>query len=705
MTSARKRMRKKLVIGKGRGIDVRSHVARSINELGRAAGFLGTMRLTGHRHGRTCMGRSSGLRGGHLNVPTIESASSRFSSFRRCRPRGEGKTPAWNPLTLAAIAPALALCMATASAQKIYWTDSTKIQRSDPDGSSIEDVLAANGLSNPIAIALDVNGGRMYWSSGSPPKIHRADLDGSHREALVTIGLIRPLGIALDLAAGKMYWADGFWNTPGKIQRANLDGTGIETLVVADANAPSGVALDIPSGKMYWTDWSTRKILRANVDGSEVEDVVTTGSSPSGIVLDLAARKMYWTEATDQQSPGRIRRADLDGSKVEDIITQGTIQPRGIALDRTEGKLYWIDSAFSSRKVQRANVDGSNVEDVVVDGFVFPWGIALDTSARKMYWTDSGTDTIKRADLIGSNIEDLFKRDVEAPRAIRLHAATGMMYWYDSTTPYHGPRRIRRASFDGSDIVDIVSDCLTEDELSLDPLRSKMYWVKSCGRQIVTRSELDGSNVEDIVNQGDFDDALTKVAVDVIGGKVYWAADLYLGGEVIRRANLDGSDAEELLSTFDVGGIAIDSWARKMYWTETGSFPDNVGSIHRANVDGSQVEDLVSTGLVWPLAITLATCEGKMYWVDRNLGKVQSANLDGTQVEDLVSGLIAPTGIALDLCGRDGPVTLPDHALFVDCMTGPATPLSMDCVCGDLSGDGRADLVDYSIFQHALAHP
>ena len=46
-----------------------------------------------------------------------------------------------------------------------------------------------------------------------------------------------------------------------------------------------GIALDVGRGKMYWTnaalaldgDGRTSKIQRANLDGSNVEDLITTG--------------------------------------------------------------------------------------------------------------------------------------------------------------------------------------------------------------------------------------------------------------------------------------------------------------------------------------------------------------------------------------------------------------------------------------------
>ena len=78
---------------------------------------------------------------------------------------------------------------------------------------------------------------------------------------------------------------------------------------------------------MYWTDTNAGKIQRSNLDGSGVENLVTTGIvDPWGIALDVAGGKMYWTDAFD-----RIKRSNLDGSDVENLVT-GLYSPRGIAL-------------------------------------------------------------------------------------------------------------------------------------------------------------------------------------------------------------------------------------------------------------------------------------------------------------------------------------------------------------------------------------
>ena len=155
-------------------------------------------------------------------------------------------------------------------------------------------------------------------------------------------------------------------------------------------NCSAAVTVTVTQGwKMYWTDAYTDKIQRSNLDGSDVEDLVTTElSSPYGIALDVAGGKMYWTDA----GTGKIQRSNLDGSDVEDLVTTGLERPQGIALDVAGGKMYWTDA--TADRIQRSNLDGSGVEDLVNIRFNYPYGIALDVAGGKMYWTDaySGQD-------------------------------------------------------------------------------------------------------------------------------------------------------------------------------------------------------------------------------------------------------------------------------------------------------------------------
>ena len=149
--------------------------------------------------------------------------------------------------------------------------------------------------------------------------------------------------------------------------------------------------------KIYWTDIGSSRIQRANLDGSVVEDLVTTSVIlPTGIALDVSAGKMYWTEASPADF--MIMRADLDGANGELLVT-GLTSPSGIALDTAAGKMYWTD--IGTGKIQRANLDGTALEDLVTIEALTPVGIALDLSIGKMYWTEGSPADfmILRADL------------------------------------------------------------------------------------------------------------------------------------------------------------------------------------------------------------------------------------------------------------------------------------------------------------------
>ena len=244
--------------------------------------------------------------------------------------------------------------------------------------------------------------------------------------------------------ATAVYWTDTGTN---KIQWANLDGSQVKDLVTTGLVTLTGLALDMAGSKIYWTDAGTDKIQRANLDGSGVEDLVTTGLDvPAGLALDVAGSKIYWTD----WGTAKIQRANLDGSQVEDLVTTGLDVPGDIALDVADGKIYWTD--WGTAKIQRANLDGSQVEDLVTTGLEAPDGIALDVADGKIYWTDLGTDKIQRANLDGSGVEDLVTTGLDEPYDLALDVADGKIYWTDA-----GTDKIQRANLDGSGVEDLVT--------------------------------------------------------------------------------------------------------------------------------------------------------------------------------------------------------------------------------------------------------
>ena len=257
-------------------------------------------------------------------------------------------------------------------------------------------------------------------------------------------GLSGHVTITMDTSGGTvyaMYWAD---ENVQKIQRGDIDGSNIEDLVTG-ITKPRALALDIAGGKMYWADEEVDKIQRANLDGSNIEDLVTGITKPRALALDVTGGKMYWAD----EEVDKIQRANLDGSNIEDLVIAAIMKPRALALDVTGGKMYWADEEVD--KIQRANLDGSNIEDLVIAAIMKPRALALDVTGGKMYWADEEVDKIQRANLDGSNIEDLVT-GITKPRALALDIAGGKMYWADEEV-----QKIQRANLNGSNIEDLTT--------------------------------------------------------------------------------------------------------------------------------------------------------------------------------------------------------------------------------------------------------
>jgi hypothetical protein len=128
----------------------------------------------------------------------------------------------------------------------------------------------------------------MYWTDFNSYQVKRSDLDGSNIEVLIPrdTGLLSSAGLALDLFRGKMYWISG-----GTIRYADFDGSNLADFVTLASGVVQGVVLDPVAGHVFWSSWDfhptfATRIQRADLVGSNIQDVITTGV-PLGVAVDL----------------------------------------------------------------------------------------------------------------------------------------------------------------------------------------------------------------------------------------------------------------------------------------------------------------------------------------------------------------------------------------------------------------------------------
>ena len=285
-----------------------------------------------------------------------------------------------------------------------------------------------DALATKSGPALSSAGGRLFVLELSGGRIHSMNPDGSGRKVIVTDCHL-PDGIAVDVEAGHIYWTNmGVPNLDdGSIERADLDGSNRKTIVPQGVTfTPKQLHLEKRSGKLYWCDREGMRVMRANLDGTNVETLVKTGEGDEdrrdapkwcvGITIDPKRGQIYWTQkGADNSGLGRIFRAGLDIPEGEDAANRTDIEiwfddlpePIDLELDLESRLMYWTDRGNPplGNTVNRAAIDeparNGRTPELLVSDLMEGIGIALDVPGNRMFVTDLG-GSVYSAKLDGS---------------------------------------------------------------------------------------------------------------------------------------------------------------------------------------------------------------------------------------------------------------------------------------------------------------
>ncbi len=250
--------------------------------------------------------------------------------------------------------------------------------------------------------------------------------DGSGKTLIVT-GCPVPDGVAVDVEAGHIYWTN--MGVPsandGSIERVDIDGSNRITVVPAGGtHTPKQLHLDVEGRKLYWGDREGMRVMRCDLDGSNVETLVQTGQGEQdrrdetnwcvGVAVDHVGGYLYWTQKGPSDAGlGRILRAGIDFPAGEsarkrsdvEVVFKDLPEPIDLEIDHTTRILYWTDrgDAPDGNTVNRAALDdiGGTEPEIVATHLMEGIGIALDPANNRMFVTDLA-GTIYVAALDGS---------------------------------------------------------------------------------------------------------------------------------------------------------------------------------------------------------------------------------------------------------------------------------------------------------------
>jgi DNA-binding beta-propeller fold protein YncE len=268
-----------------------------------------------------------------------------------------------------------------------------------------------------------------------------------------------------------------------------------------------------------------------------------------------------------------------------------------------DSRLYFTDPGQSDQ-VSRLNLDGSNLDVVTAfPSIVDPRALAIDGLNGKAYF--SSGSTLQRVNFDGSGLESLGPSGGSVPTDIALDVKGNAMYWSVENAG------IKRATLAGTGTVTLVSQSLLNSLVGVDPL------VRA--------------------------DDVSGIAVDLEGGRIYWANDKHLNSMPLSGV-IAGPDAVhqfELSGAGDINKIKLDLENDVVYWTNNGG-----SLVQRAGLTGAGQTTLVARGFGRPAGLAVDFVGEKLYFGDTlgtaGRGEILSANLDGS--DPLV---IYPSGSSL----------------------------------------------------------
>ena len=279
---------------------------------------------------------------------------------------------------------------------------------------------------------------RIFFTETLSPSdniVGRSELVDPAVEDLVTLGTTaNPFAIAVDPVERKIYWID---SGTDMIQRADFDGGNVENLITTGLNSPYGIAVDFstPNRYLYWTDSTNNIVYRSplpptNTNAATYELLNNANDGvdfPIGIEVDKEADFFFWTEAGTTRRIRRAEAGDPSGTIINLNFLGGTEMPIDVAVDYNNNVVYWTDWALDMVRsnTYTALAFTGSINDLIDLGLDTPCGITIDIGNADIYWIDTVTNAIYKSDVIpasGSDADNyFFLTSLNDPRGIQKY--------------------------------------------------------------------------------------------------------------------------------------------------------------------------------------------------------------------------------------------------------------------------------------------
>lgn len=315
-----------------------------------------------------------------------------------------------------------------------------------------------------------------------------------------------------------------------------------------------------------------------------------------------------------------------------------------------EGPIVGDGGARDASRVSSASEAGAMRADAGARQDAGSSSVEAGTAALvpTLFFLDISGGRVLRADPVARTSRALVTRGTDSPDGVAVDVARGFIYWTNMGVPESNDGSLQRADLNGGNVTTIVPKAATFTPKQLQLEDGYLYWSDREGMRVM-RARADGTSVETLI------------------------------------ATASGDTARADASNWAVG-IAVDSQAQKIYWTQKGPDNGHKGSIRRAGLTLPSGEDpahrgdveILFAGLPEPVDLALDLTHRQLYWTDRGDNTVSCAPLDAppgvapearTDRAILVRNAGEAIGIALDVA---------HDALYYTALEGTVSKAKLD---------------------------
>jgi len=291
----------------------------------------------------------------------------------------------------------------------------------------------------------------------------------------------------------------------------------------------------------------------------------------------------------------------------------------------SDARLLVLDARNAS--ILSFDTEGNDL-NIVTEKAGVPDGIAVDPTQGHIYWTSMGEyhegehfpkndGSIERINFDGSGHTVIIPRgETFTPKQMQLDVVNGFIYWSDREG-----MRVMRAKLNGTDITTLIQTGDGEEDrkdetrhcigVAIDPVNGYLYWTQ--------KGPANGGK-----------------------GRIFRAGlNIPPNGDPHTRNDIELL-FDELPEPID---LEIDLLRGNLYWTDRGDGPfGNTLNRARINDKGIGQREMLSFGLKEAIGLSLDVENGKVYFTDLK-GHIYTTTLDGSYRRDVYSGDRAFTGI------------------------------------------------------------